>query len=289
MSSRVLIGVSSVAVLMCVFSAGLASADPLATSLLYLDGSVTQLEDNDWETIIEKGTIDGIIEQGDVFVGMFDITDVYNMSTGAQRNRQPEMFAGVFVATVAGVAASDIYFGGTKVYLAPAAASDWTALGLDAPTHAGTMAMVYSDPDGPQNMVNPGMGSLILSLATATNGTKLWEVGFRGEGGEFWVGDANATVIPAVTKLSYEGSLNITASTAAGSAVTLVKHGYLYGPNVLSEVQFQGRMEAGYAGDFMIRTDSDFYLKAVPEPSTVVMMAFGLAALALGAIRARRG
>ncbi|MBN2021339.1 MAG: PEP-CTERM sorting domain-containing protein [Pirellulales bacterium] len=290
--------VLSAAALLCVFALS-AQAEPLATSLLYLDGqTITQLEDNDWESFLD-GNANWVVEQGEYFYGMFDITDVRDASPQLQpdRQRQANMFAGVFVAEVKSVTPSALFTGGATVQLQPAPAAVWTQLGLAAPVSANTIAVVYSDPDGPQGMVDPNapganpLARVIASLATATNGTKIWEVGFAGGGAdptEFWTGEVNNANMLALQVLLYNASLNVTALGPGAAGVTLLDHDFLFGPNILSEVQLSGRMESLSAGNFMIRTDTDFYLKAIPEPSTIGLLLAGLACL-VGARRLRRG
>ncbi|MBN1911716.1 MAG: PEP-CTERM sorting domain-containing protein [Pirellulales bacterium] len=260
----------------------------LATDLLYKDGvTITHLEDDDWESFKEVGTPNGVVEVGEYFYGMFQIVDVRDAWPGTQgeRPRQSEMFTGVFVAEVADINNSPIFIGGSRVYFQPAPASVWQELGLDAPADAGTMAVVYSDPDGPQGMVDPNAGAGVNdALATATNGTMLWEVGYTNNQNEFWYGDVNSLSVTNLMYLFYQSAVNVTAT---GAGTPLLPHGFLY-PTKPTQVQFDGKLESFSAGHFMIRTDSDFYVRAVPEPSTLALAVFGALALAVGYWRRTR-
>ena len=282
------LGIGLAAMLVVALSAqGVLAVNPLATNLLYNDGTtITQLEDNDWESLVDDG--DGVVEVGEILYGMFEITDVRDVSPGTQgvQPRQAEMFTGVFVTEVAQVLPPQKYIGGATYVMKPAAAAAWTSVGLAAPVSANSMAVIYSDPDGPQLMVDPATGSVATSLATATNGTKLWEFGFAGGGNdpsEFWIGDADSPSIVNLQDLMYKASLNVTEAEPVVSGIILGDHNF---KNWLApaQLQFTGGMESKSAGDFQIRTDSDFYVRVVPEPATVAYLLFGAVALGFGAL-----
>jgi hypothetical protein len=286
------IGAFLAAILVAALSAqGVLAATPLATDMLFKDGvTITQLEDNDWESLKEVAGIGtpNLVEVGEILYGMFEITDVRDASPGTQgvQPRQADMFAGVFVVEVAQVLPPQVYIGGATFVMKPAPAAAWTGLGLAAPVSANTMAVVYSDPDGPQLMVDPAdAGGVVGSLATATNGTKLWELGFAGGSNatEFWTGDASSQNIVNLKNLSYKASLNVTQAEPVVAGILLGGHDFLNfgGP---AQVQFTGTLENASAGNFQIRTDSDFYVRAVPEPATVAYLLFGAVALGIGAL-----
>jgi hypothetical protein len=286
------LGISCAAMLVVALSAqGVLAMSPLATNLLYNDGAtITQLEDNDWESLVDDG--DGVVEIGEILYGMFEITDVRDVSPGTQgvQPRQSEMFAGVFVTEVARVLPPQKYIGGATYVMKPASAAAWTSLGLAAPVSANTMAVIYSDPDGPQLMVDPATGNVASSLATATNGTKLWEFGFAGGGNdpaEFWTGDTDSPSILNLEELTYKAALNVTEAEPAVSGIVLGDHNFKNW-RAPTQLQFTGGMESTAAGDFRIRTDSDFYVKVVPEPATVAYLLFGAVALGFGALVRRK-
>jgi hypothetical protein len=287
------IGIVLAAMLVVVVSAqGVLVAAPLATDMLFKDGvTITQLEDNDWESLKEVAGIGtpNVVEVGEILYGMFEVTDVWDASPGTQgvQSRQADMFAGVFVLEVAQVLPPQVYVGGATFVMKPAPAAAWTGLGLAAPVSANTLAVLYSDPDGPQNMVNPAaLGGVAGSLATATNGTKLWEAGFAGGGNdptEFWIGDASSQNIVNLQNLSYRASLNVTQAEPVVAGILLGDHDLL-NLGVLAQVQFTGAKENLSAGNFQIRTDSDIYVRVVPEPATVAYLLFGAIAMGFGAL-----
>jgi hypothetical protein len=186
--------------------------------LLYMTGStVNFLEDDDWEIVI-KGTGNtntGILEVGDLLVGMFRIGASKDASPGVDADKSAAVIgatlAGVFVTEYAGDETVTIYEGtaieqdrtfqrfipydgswstlfGSKFPLVGLA-----ALGLPEPTADGTIGIIYSDTDvpafgtGTQAFIDQGaagadptLDTLAEAFGTATDGTALWEIGFAG-------------------------------------------------------------------------------------------------------------
>lgn len=275
-------------------------ASLLASDMLYRDGTtISHLEDNSWLAYADTNE-NGLIDGGEYLYGMFDIRSVRDAYPGTQGVWPPqsEMFAGVFVAQIGGIDEENARFsGGATIDLLPAPADIWESLALDAPANPGqTLFAMYSDPDGPLSTVDPlAAGGIGDSLASATNGTKLWEFGFLGDSdpNERWWCDVDTLDYLLLDGLRYRAAMNVTwSSPTAADLPTLGAHDFFGWANrnlpAPSAVQLTGNLESFSAGNFDFRIDSDFYVRAVPEPGTLVCLVIGALALGLDAIARRK-
>lgn len=277
-----------------------------ALSSLVADGvTINQMEDNDFEKLLGDG--DNFVEVGEDLVAMFEIRGLdAPIGNPVETNFSPSTasFTGVTVIRVTGVTA----FGGpTEVFTFGAApAASWTALGLPAPTALGTLAMIFDDPaSAPADHIVANTGTLVTSLATATDGTLLWEFGFTGAlgapaAGEFWTATANdiitfaPTDITKLTSLSFFAALNVTASTPAVGGLVLLPHTHLF--PAATQVQLAGFLAPGQntfpapalPSDFDIATDTDIFILPTPEPSSITLFGLGLAGLGIVGYRRRK-
>ena len=278
------------------------SANAGALSLLFPDSStVNLLEDQDWEYLVDSDE-DGLVSEGDYLVGMIYIQDVFDAEDLSKNNTATDStFSAVFVLEVTDVSDAS----GLKAFTFGAAGKDvWDTLedadgnnlGLSDPVDDETVGVVYDDSSDP--FQDPGAGTILAdALDTATDGTLLWEWGFReGDATEFWNAIANTDDINSLFILQVYASLNQTHSYAAGDSIDFLKHNFQWdgvadstnplGLNVYSEIQGYGGLPSVDEGHFDIATDTDFYIVPTPEPGSLALLGLGL--LAGGIVIRRR-
>ena len=296
----------------------------LATPMLVdasIANNIVAWEDIDYETIFD---IDGTktATPGDFFIGMWQIesigmADSPPLAADLSKTAVFLMQANT-VATPGGLYGG---IGGSRLEFMPVAYVDtnldgfddnWADLGLKR-TAPGTVAVLYEDTNGG---VNPDVdtlpGGIPADLATAQDGTMLWEIGFTGAAGaqEFWVADITSITLPPPggIALDYVASLNVTATGAGGISLP---HSYFSdlplppsqtqpwlwdnmettkyaGAPIVSQWQLKGGLQAVDSGDFSVATTTDIF-HAVPEPASVVIWSvMGVAALAVLRMRRRK-
>jgi hypothetical protein len=256
-----------------------------ATSILsQFDTSVTHLEDNDWEFI--QGDGDNLLEIDEFLVGMVQIqklnhtSSVYTFTPVAGVDTT---LTGIFFLQVTATSLVCDGTGCTYTFGAPDAA-EYAALalayGLPGRVDTDSVGIIFNDSSNP--FVDPAAGSRTLALDTASDGTPVWEVGLDIPT-NFWTAVTNTNNITAINPLTsgFGGSLNVTNYYAG--APQLTPHDFV-GFGVLGDVQLIGKFEpltGGAGANFQAQTDTDFYVQAVPEPSTICLLGLGLISAAV--------
>lgn len=306
---RILIPALCLAVLCMCFT----NANAGALSQLYRNGqTVNKLEDNDWEVLVNydgrtgpvagPGIGDTTLDVNDYLMGMLTIQEVYDAFPGTapddprQLNTATGGFTGVFLVQVATKAGNDTV-GYTYTFKA-AGTSAWSTLSSYLPTinDEGTVAVFYEDSDPfPFAISGPPATSVATSMATAQDGTALWEFGFTGAPGEIWGATSQRDDVALISIGAAIGSfgaiLNVTHDYMT-SGIDLIPHNF---PNSLVFAQLQvaagsiGRPDTAAAGiGWEIETDADYFIKPTPEPGTFALLGLGLAGFGAAIIRRRR-
>ena len=250
---------------------------------IFTDGTITHLQDADWESIVDDG--DGILEAGDYLYGMWQIESIFGIDPDSGPFPSNE-YTAVFLMEVASVADGGIY-NGKQFTMKAAPIADWNTILHVTPTGGfGTIAMFYRDDDNSVDVT----GTEATALASATDGTLMWDWGFTGTSGataanEFWMADANTDVIGSLTSLSYTASMNTTNVYPAASGISpLDTHNYLnFG--AAAQVQLEGGKASGSSGPFVIKSNTSIFIKAIPEPASLAIWSM---LIGLGLVVARR-
>jgi hypothetical protein len=283
-------------------------------------GLVNELEDQDFEIHIEDVGGDGRVTDGDILLAMLEVTRLNTISgintlDDGSTSTDPgvanyDATTDTFTAVSLLVANDPIISGDEATYTFRAAtAADWLAYTGLSDVDVGTMLVLFDDPPPPVGSdphADPDTGTILGDIATATEGTRLWEFGFTGPlgaaaAGEFWIAETEAdgggdpTDINDITDLDFLANINL---IDPNSGLPLVPHNALGDPDISgtpliaslftpAHLQLQGNIETGDSGDFDIRTDTNLYLQPIPEPISVFVWSclLGLAALITRRVR----
>lgn len=287
----------------------------LATDMLWKDGqTINNLEDSDYEGLTDNNSNGNVVDVGDYLWGMWEVSKVQNMTT--LTNRTPgatgsDFFTAVFAMEVLKVNGVDTDFDSNDDHWVfglgaiswdgstPATDPFKTITGHDRLT-TNTFAIMFSDSDG---IPTPSNGF------SEVGGTKLWEWGFtttppyddtKDDLGlstplsRFWIAETDDQDFDTVTNLHYQASLDITHTFAAASSLTLLTHnhggtlgwvsdaGLLTFPSTGAEgpIHLRGEEDQPASPGSPLLTNTDIYLKPIPEPSTWVALV-GLALMGL--------
>ncbi len=298
----------------------LASVQAGAISQLVF-GTVNELEDDNFEVFFKTALGDvNTVEVGDRFLGTIRIQQFL-----APPNSFPPTYVpGVNDPTITAIfaleaaAIENVAIGGplpnrTNVYFKPLGTTDWdTAFGITGfnPDNANTIAQFYDDVSASDlSIANP----LQSALGSFKGLNKVFEAGFKGsavgfnggltDAGEFFVATgALGTDEIGVDLGSILNILNLNVIQSYGS-VTLEPHNFLATDgvaqpralgagvsfNVAADLQGAGTIAStNNSGAFPINTDTDLYIRPVPEPSSLAIFAFGAIGAGVSSLRRRR-
>jgi hypothetical protein len=292
-----------------------------ALDLLQFNGAINFLDDEDYEVFVDSnGRAVDLSQQGpgffipkvgDFLLSMWNVQTVfYPPGTGA-RNPITNTFTAIAAVEVAQV-------GGTlpdaTLGFKPLSDTDWNLLignGLlpagAKPSAVGqSFGILYDDgvkDNPPSRWINPDIdgdsatptfrpGDWDDDFATAL-GDKLWEFGFTGAGGaaqngEFWTAEIDNTA--PIIGVEFLAALNTTFTHPAVGGIKLLPHDYL-GVSAVNEFTFQLNGEIdnpNLVGDGFYRTDTNIYIKPIPEPGSLALIGLGLIAVGTVARRRRR-
>lgn len=254
---------------------------------------VSKLQDMDFELLIvdtggQDGGPNGLVDENDLLMGVWQAETIWAEAGNILTQKQPfgaaggdANFTAFFAIQVATVAQDGSNFNYT--FTSPTeAAWDFLVSEYGAPSRANddTVLLVYDD-SNPSN-ISPWwlqigdagtVAGIKSTIASATDGTLVWQFGFNQEGDEFWHATSNQQDIDGDLDVSYEAGLNLTAGLA-----NLIAHDYLnfssdpIGSPVDYQIELSGDSEGTFTNGWL-DTDTDLYVNAVPEPASLLVWA----------------
>ena len=308
---------------------GTASAAPANAALL--PGEVNLASDDYGEFLVNSGSgvggpADTLIDPGDILIGALRFNTIEGETTGITNvlGAGFDEFTAIFAQKYVGDIITDgipdptgglSFLAGTSVF-APVDAGDIAAalgtgeisaglaayLGSWAP---GTMVATYSDPDLDFQRIGGGLTAEDLldtagPLTGATGSgsavdTPLFEVGFNGTPGEFFLADLPTLdlallqlIVPTSTAATLTAGLNITAQSVSvqiNPIECLITPG---GP--MNDICIGGNITgvggANTADDLIGNIEARFFV--VPEPTTTPLVLLGGTMIGLGLAARRR-
>lgn len=270
-----------------------------AASTAFVTGA-NQLSDDSAEVVLDNN-LNGLIDVGDVLVGMVGITSFPSSGVGAGTVNELSAIYAVQVTSIVpvptiactGVAAmatcSGYTFGAVAGGLNTALAAANAAYGLALPAFsdalggallASTIAVFLEDttPDFDRTTA-----SYAAAFATASDGTVRMTVGLGGAGDSFTtLGPANPLELLLVGQGTGVGGISID-----GTIETQNFPGWVFAPQITGT----GGLSPGGNDPFLIQDDTTYTVNArrLPEPGMLGLLGIGLFGLAAGSRRQKAG
>lgn len=278
------------------------SAHAGALNRLDFDGEPDVLNDTDWEAFVERNEDgdfilsrdgDDTIDVGDIIIGVFEVSDEID---GDDVNTGEDTFLAVLAARVASVdrngdsTTGDLAFapvGGTN------AAGDYadliTTFGLPSRTSTSSAILVYDgqlgdlDPTG-WTTVNDAFGEVVTGNPLLAEFGPVDPDDFAT--GDLLTGTLKVSDIDSAIEFLFKGGLGVTHNA---TSVTFLPHDRLaFG--VENVFQFSGNNATIDDGvpPFDIKTQTEAAINAVPEPTSLTLLALGGIGLVGAGYRRRR-
>ncbi len=285
---------------------------------------INELEDDNFEVFFKQqadGSYEtattGTIEVGDRFLGSISVQGINSppgeLPAAYTPGADDPTFTGIFAIEAAAKEDVDVSGSGdidtTNIFFKPLETTDWDdSFGITGfnPNNANTVAMFWDDVTQGELSTS---GSLQDALSTFQGTNKVWEFGYEGADfaddgvsdlGEFFVTTGNEGIDTVGSDLGSISNL-INLNLLENNSVPLVKHTWLEtdgaaepaavgaGVTFGAEAHLQASGDianTSASGPFPIRTDTNLYIKPVPEPSSLAI--FAVAAVGLAGLRSRR-
>lgn len=280
----------------------------------FLPGEVQLLEDEDAEVLLDTAgneitvAIDTQIAVGNLFAGILKIQATQNVPSGdndIDLQGTPDTFTSIFLIETESIIDAGI----DEIQFGPATQAQWNSVfglgglldissyfdvsdldGMGTGLSTGTMSLFF---DGVNFFdADPSLPTYSAStLSHVDGGNLLYEFGFTGAGGvaladEFWftrgedalfpalIGSTNPTNRIAINVTQYWGGPPLLPHNHLGTSVPF--DSFFTGP---TQLQGKGDFAGTATGPWGIITDTDLYINAVPEPSTLLLLGVGLLGL----------
>ena len=232
---------------------------------------VTQFEDDDIEFHIDNNN-NGLVDAGDRLVGVAEFFFSNAIPPPGSAPIAPEELTAVFDLTVAaGSTANTFIFTPTNVT---------GAEGVLAGQPAGTAVTMYLDTDDDLDLLTTDCGSLANCVDLANNGDVWLDAGFYGNPNTFWqalsITNSAASVSAGGASESfgfYSFCLDV-ATNNTGQTLGLQNCSFTAGT---TQIIGGGVIKGGEGlSEAFARSDNDFQIRSIPEPSTLLLLGAGL-------------
>jgi hypothetical protein len=232
---------------------------------------VTQFEDDDIEFHIDTNN-NGIVDVGDRLVGVAEFFFSSAIPPPGSATIAPEELTAVFDLTVApGSVGGSFIFTPTNVT---------GAEGVLAGQPAGTAVTMYLDASDDLDLITTDCGTLANCVDLANNGDVWLDAGFYGNPAAFWsaLSITNDPDLVAAGGASesfgfYSFCLDV-ATNNTGQTLGLQNCSFTGGQ---TQIIGGGVIKGGEGlSDAFARSDNDFQIRSIPEPSTLLLLGAGL-------------